>query len=285
MRVVLSLWVALGLWFASAVRAQEPVAAVLTDSTVTVEFRDTTVSSYDLIYTMAVYITSPAVPLAGIQLRLVADRPDLVELPDSAVYFPLVDFGGSAIAGWDYKNYNRLTPQVLNIAGIHNLPGGITPSPLAPSSTPYRIARFAMKRVAPLSVLDTLQDRSVTWLAVLASCSFSDPNGKLIGIRDTVYCANPPVCSDTVRESYDANTYLSGTLTLGPPCGPRGDVNESGTINSADIIFLVNHVFKAGPQPACSGISGDVDCSGAITAADIIYLVNFVFKAGSAPCG
>jgi hypothetical protein len=62
-------------------------------------------------------------------------------------------------------------------------------------------------------------------------------------------------------------------------------VNESGAINSADIIFLVNHVFKAGPQPACSGISGDVECSGSITAADIIYLVNFVFKAGPAPCG
>jgi hypothetical protein len=46
----------------------------------------------------------------------------------------------------------------------------------------------------------------------------------------------------------------------------------------------VNFVFKsaAAPKP-CEG-AGDVNCSGGVTSADIIYLVNYVFKGGLAPC-
>lgn len=271
------------LWPAHFEVSAEPVA-LLADSTLTVEFRDTTVSPYDEFYTMAIYITTPDVYLAGIQLRIVASRPDLVEFPDSAVIYPLLNMSGSAIAGWDFVNENILAATVLNVAAINNLPGGSTPAPLAPSPTPYRICRFTLRRIMPSAVLDTLQDRSLTCFAALSNCSFSNPVGQLIGIRDTSYCANPPVCDSFYSDTYDANTYLSGTLTIGPSCGGRGDVNATGTINSADIIYLVNFVFKGGPQPTCPGASGDVECSGFITASDIIYLVNFVFKGGPPPC-
>ena len=63
-----------------------------------------------------------------------------------------------------------------------------------------------------------------------------------------------------------------------------GDVNLSGTLTSADIIGLVNFVFKSGAPPEpCEG-SGDVNCSEAVTSADIIYMVNHVFKGGLKPC-
>lgn len=63
-----------------------------------------------------------------------------------------------------------------------------------------------------------------------------------------------------------------------------GDVNESGSITSADIIYLVNSVFLSGPAPQpCMG-AGDVNCSGQVSPADIIWLVNYVFKSGGAPC-
>ena len=64
----------------------------------------------------------------------------------------------------------------------------------------------------------------------------------------------------------------------------RGDVNESGGITAADIVYLVNTVFKAGPNPVPVPAAGDVNCSGTITSSDIIYEVNCVFKAGPAPC-
>jgi plastocyanin len=73
------------------------------------------------------------------------------------------------------------------------------------------------------------------------------------------------------------------TNTCAPACTP-GDVNANGTITSADIIYLVNHVFKGGPAPLPVPAAGDVNCSTTLTSADIIYLVNHVFKGGSAPC-
>jgi hypothetical protein len=68
-----------------------------------------------------------------------------------------------------------------------------------------------------------------------------------------------------------------------------GDVNVSGNLTSADIISLVNYVFKSGAAPLPVVQSGDVNCSGSpsapgITSADIIYLVNYVFKSGPLPC-
>jgi hypothetical protein len=62
----------------------------------------------------------------------------------------------------------------------------------------------------------------------------------------------------------------------------RGDVNGSGEISSADIIFLVNFVFKAGTPPVPVA-AGDVNKDGFINASDVIYLVNFVFKGGPPP--
>ena len=63
-----------------------------------------------------------------------------------------------------------------------------------------------------------------------------------------------------------------------------GDVNVSGAITSADIIYLVKTIFKTGPEPLpCSG-AGDVTCNGIVTSADLVYLVNFTFKNGPEPC-
>jgi hypothetical protein len=72
------------------------------------------------------------------------------------------------------------------------------------------------------------------------------------------------------------NAYCPVTLT--------GDANNTGSINSADIIHLVNYVFKSGPSPLPCEASGDVNCSGLVTTADVIGMVNYVFKSGPEPC-
>jgi len=61
-----------------------------------------------------------------------------------------------------------------------------------------------------------------------------------------------------------------------------GDMNSDFTVNSADIIYLVNFVFKGGPAPVLPA-TGDVNGSCTITSGDIIHIVNFVFKAGAPP--
>jgi hypothetical protein len=63
-----------------------------------------------------------------------------------------------------------------------------------------------------------------------------------------------------------------------------GDPNGDGTSTSADIIRLVNFIFKGGAQPVPCQAAGDMNCDHNVTAADIIYMVNYVFKGGPAPC-
>jgi len=81
--------------------------------------------------------------------------------------------------------------------------------------------------------------------------------------------SDPPAFTDTVINS------------ICPTASP-GDVDGSGMVTSADIIYLVNAVFKSGPPPV--GALGDINCNLAINSGDIILLVNYVFKGGPPPC-
>lgn len=74
------------------------------------------------------------------------------------------------------------------------------------------------------------------------------------------------------------------TVVVNPPLHPDGDMNADSAVTSADIVYLVNYVFKGGPAPIPMSY-GDVDLSCTITAADIVYLVNFIFKSGPYPLG
>jgi len=65
----------------------------------------------------------------------------------------------------------------------------------------------------------------------------------------------------------------------------RGDVNDDCIINSADIIYLVNYVFKGGAEPLPTVEAGNANCLTDVTSADIIFLVNFIFKGGDPPLG
>jgi len=90
----------------------------------------------------------------------------------------------------------------------------------------------------------------------------------------------PELMLDVDRLAWDPNIVTCIVLRT-------GDVNsESGScvITSADIIYMVNFVFKGGPGPLPCVAAGDVNCDGQPTSADIIHLVNFVFKGGLPPC-
>lgn len=78
----------------------------------------------------------------------------------------------------------------------------------------------------------------------------------------------------------------SGTRSFEASCvvALTGDVDMSGVITSADIIVLVNYVFKGGATPQPVAEAGDCDCSSSVTSSDVIRLVNYVFKGGIPPC-
>ena len=83
---------------------------------------------------------------------------------------------------------------------------------------------------------------------------------------------------------YSIAASVYGVFGAACPVGISGDTDGSGGISTADIIYLVNKIFRAGPDPIPCLAAGDVNCTGNISPADIIYLVNFVFKDLDPPC-
>ncbi len=64
----------------------------------------------------------------------------------------------------------------------------------------------------------------------------------------------------------------------------RGDVNADGLIDVGDPIYVLNYLFKSGPEPIPVLAAGDANCDEIVDLGDAIRLLNYLFKAGSAPC-
>jgi len=61
-----------------------------------------------------------------------------------------------------------------------------------------------------------------------------------------------------------------------------GDVNSDGIVNSSDIVYLIDYLFKNGPEPSdLSAADVNFDCL--INAADIVYLIDYLFRGGPRP--
>lgn len=62
----------------------------------------------------------------------------------------------------------------------------------------------------------------------------------------------------------------------------RGDANGDGKLSVADVVFLINYLFKGGtaPNPLWTG---DANCDVNVRIADVVYLINYLFKSGSPP--
>lgn len=62
----------------------------------------------------------------------------------------------------------------------------------------------------------------------------------------------------------------------------RGDADGNGTIDVADVVFLINYLYAGGPPPDPL-LAGDPSCDGIVDVADVIFLINYLFKAGPEP--
>jgi len=115
---------------------------------------------------------------------------------------------------------------------------------------------------------------------------FIIPGSASSGQTDTVevdgYNQYLPLFSGSIAE-YQA-VPMAGTITSG--CcnydGIRGDVDGSGLINIADVIWLVDYIFFGGAPPPCIE-EGDVNGDGAINIADVVFLVDYIFFGGPSP--
>ncbi|MGB2981138.1 MAG: dockerin type I repeat-containing protein, partial [Candidatus Zixiibacteriota bacterium] len=61
-----------------------------------------------------------------------------------------------------------------------------------------------------------------------------------------------------------------------------GDANGDGVINVADVVYLVNFLYRNGdpPDPIAAG---DANCDGIVNVADVVFLVNYLYRGGDPP--
>ncbi|MGB2768531.1 MAG: C25 family cysteine peptidase [Candidatus Zixiibacteriota bacterium] len=61
-----------------------------------------------------------------------------------------------------------------------------------------------------------------------------------------------------------------------------GDPNGDGVINVADIVYMVNYLYRSGVEPDPTE-AGDATCDGVVDVADVVYLVNYLYRGGPEP--
>jgi serine protease len=63
----------------------------------------------------------------------------------------------------------------------------------------------------------------------------------------------------------------------------HGDVNNDGAYNIGDVIYLIDCIFKGGPDPVPHRAMGDANDDGRLNIGDPVYLINYIFKGGPRP--
>ena len=70
-------------------------------------------------------------------------------------------------------------------------------------------------------------------------------------------CVNPPFCGDPNRDEVinilDITFLINYLYREGPEPDPldKSDVNNDGTVNLLDITYLINFLYREGPPPDC----------------------------------
>ncbi|MCJ7507963.1 MAG: dockerin type I domain-containing protein [candidate division Zixibacteria bacterium] len=61
----------------------------------------------------------------------------------------------------------------------------------------------------------------------------------------------------------------------------NGDANVDGNVTVSDVVYLINYLFKGGPEPWFA--YSDVNADGKISVVDVVYLISYLFKGGQPP--
>lgn len=119
----------------------------------------------------------------------------------------------------------------------------------------------------------------IDWQAITSGGGFSSSTnfGMLSAIGQTA--AGP-----SSSTNFNLNSGFVQNFGLGC-CVNAGDANGSGSVNIADVTFLIARIFAGGAAPVCCE-EGDANGSGSVNIADVTFLIARIFAGGAPPiCG
>ncbi len=61
-----------------------------------------------------------------------------------------------------------------------------------------------------------------------------------------------------------------------------GDANGDGVVDLADVVYLLNYLYRSGPAPDPMA-SGDPNDDCVVELGDLVYLINYLYQGGPAP--
>ncbi len=96
------------------------------------------------------------------------------------------------------------------------------------------------------------------------------------------YVFNPSQI-DTDNDGFGDDCDPCPTDPANACCNMAGDVDNSGSVNIADVTHMISTIFMGGPGPVNPG-TDDVNCSGGFNVSDVTYLIEFIFANGPLPC-
>lgn len=258
----------------------------------------------------------PALLLTGLWCAVAADRtsaPAFGGALDTAEILINTDWGndtmyingpGSIIfyinaTGWNLSAISM--PLAFDFRGAGNLIGPVTQNPADPAFFTY--SAYVLQRMEnnpfnsavgadfthdpDVLVFGSLDFNGEGWdtSGEFARITFTPTDTGTIWIRDTFVAPVSTVSLlDQGASQVPFGWYAPYKITVAECPVKMGDVNNDGVINSADLSYMVNYIFKSGPEPLPMRTVGDANCSGGLGGSDIIYLVNYIFKGGKPPC-
>ena len=138
------------------------------------------------------------------------------------------------------------------------------------------------------NILLTLQrgtSRHGQWMVKCLRGSWSRLVGdKLASVCRPADMAGTVLTVEVTDEYYPASYVdtMAYTLHIEAVTPRPGDANVDSDVNVGDVVYLINYIFKSGPEPAVPNwADANADCL--VNVGDAVFLVNFVFSGGPAP--
>jgi hypothetical protein len=213
------------------------------------------------------------VSIAGFGLEVVIDPPELADFITGRIYvdsmdtcpaeeetcwyyFPIRECEiepGSAISDWSFLE-------------AHGAPGDTT-------QTYCDTVRILGLALYGDPILPGPNYQSLLWLGVDAACISDSLTERTVKFSMTGELSDPSGQPVPLRAH-------AGDMTIW--WSVPGDANNDSLVNVGDVVFLVNYLYKAGPEP-CVTEAADANADSKVDVGDIVYLINFLYRDGTPP--